>query len=392
MLEKITFPESTFYIPQHSDAQAQPDASLESLFASALAEPIDYPTLDQFVLPGDCVAVALMGNLPQPVQAADAAIGAIASLVGDVSIVAVVSPSHRAQFDSAVQQQMIDKYDNLAIRFEIHDPTDQGSVSCIANNQAGEPVYINREMFDADVVIPLGTLLDASSVQARSYYPEFSNSEVLDRFKNPPSDVTQKQLDGEVRMAEANLGADFSILVVRGPGGNIASVHAGNSRNIRETTNSEMDSLWAIECQAEGDVVIATIEGRPDQQSWEDVFHALAAAAAASQTVAQIVICSALDCEPTNEEADVLQLQFEVDLDARCRKLGQLSGVQEVIPGILESTSVYLLSQLSQDSVEEAGLGYVESEDQIQRIVDRAESGILLRDAHLCRVAHDVPT
>ena len=152
-----------------------------------------------------------MGNLPQPVQAADAAIGAIASLVGDVSIVAVVSPSHRAQFDSAVQQQMIDKYDNLAIRFEIHDPTDQGSVSCIANNQAGEPVYINREMFDADVVIPLGTLLDASSVQARSYYPEFSNSEVLDRFKNPPSDVTQKQLDGEVRMAEANLGADFSI-------------------------------------------------------------------------------------------------------------------------------------------------------------------------------------
>ena len=392
MLEKISFPESTFYIPQHSAAQTQPQSSIESLFTNALSEPIDYPTLDQFVLPGDCVAVALMGNLPQPVQAIEAAIGAIAALVGNASFVAVVSPIHRSEFDETVQQQILTKFEGLELRFEFHDPSDQGSVSCIANNQAGQPVYINREMFDADVVIPLGTLLDGSSVQARSYYPEFSNSEALERFKNPPSDTSQKQLDGEVRMAEANLGAEFSILVVRGPGGDIASVHAGNSASIRETTNSEMDSLWTIECQEEGDVIIATIEGRPEQQSWDDVFHALAAAAASSQTVAQIVICSALSCEPSKEELDILQLQFEVDLDVRCRKLGQLSGVHELIPGILESTSVMLLAQLSEDAVEEAGLGYVESESQIQRIVDRAKSGILLRDAHLCRVAQDVAT
>ena len=184
-----------------------------------------------------------------------------------------------------------------------------------------------------------------------------------------------------------NLGAEFSILVVRGPGGNIAGVRAGHSRAIRNRTSNDMSSLWSIESQRDGELVVATIEGSSDQQSWDDVFRALAAASASSETVRQIVVCSAVATEPDPEQMEILQLQFEVDLDSKCRKLGELTGVNRAIPDILESTSVYLMSQLDQDCVEEAGLGFIESDKEIQRIVDRASSGILLRDAHLCRVA-----
>ena len=389
MLENIKFPESTFYVPQ---VEQGPDdeANIESLFQQALAAPVDFPTMDQFILEGDFVAIALLANLPCPVEALSALVGGIAALEQQVRIAAVISPIHARKFGSEIKDRLGIESPHIEIGFVVHDADDQEMVSCIANNQDGEPVYINREMFDADVVITVGTELQGNRVLSDSFYPEFSNRDVINRFKNCKSDDERKQLDGEVRMAEQNLGADFSVLVVPGPGGKIVDVRAGSLSSIRHTNRQTSDSVWSIDCQIDGEVVIATIEGNSEQQSWEDVFSAIAAAAASSQDVQQIVIYCKLSVEPNFEQMDLLQLQFEVDLDTRCSKLRQLSGVHQVIPGILESTPVYLKSNLSQDCVEEAGLGYIESDQQVQRIVDRAASGILLRDAHLCRVSSQV--
>ena len=385
MLEEVKFPETTFYVPQLGFAEAAEVQSVSEMFSQALREPVDFPKLDSFVLAGDCVAIVLLGNLPEPVESLQSIVGHIANSVDSATVIAVVSPVHSASFDESTRQKLASDFPALDIRFNVHDPSAKGAVACIANNEAGEPVYVNRNMFDADVVIPVGTTLEGTS-KTESFYPEFSSSEVINRFANRDAGVSKVQLDAEVLLAEKNLGAEFSILVVRGPGGNISTVRAGNCRSIRDFTREEMTSIWSIECQADGELVVATIEGAPEQQSWDDIFQALAAAASASQTVRQIVICSELDQEPDDEQMEVLQLQFEVDLDVKCDTLGRLTGVRRLIPSILESTSVFLRSRLSQDSVEEAGLGYIESDREIQRIVDRAASGILLRDAHLCRV------
>ena len=386
VLEQIKFPEATFYVPQNDFTDQADVEAVATLYSQALESPMDFPAIETFVLKGDRVAIALLGNLPEPVESFEAIVGHLSRSVAGASVVAVISPMHSASFDKATCDRILLNNSSIDVSFCIHDPADQGRVACIGNNRAGEPVYVNREMFDADVVIPVGTLLEGSN-KTDSFYPEFSSSEVLKRFSDRDSKVTKAELDGEVRQAENNLGAEFSVLVLRGPGGNTVGVRAGNRHSIKDSTNGEMDSMWSIQCQADGELVVATVEGESHQQTWEDIFNAIAAASAASQTVRQIVICSELDVEPDSDQMDILQLQFEVDLDAKCRMLGELSGVHYLIPSVLENTSVFLMSRLSQDTVEEAGLGYIESDREIQRIVDRAASGILLRDAHLCRVA-----
>ena len=385
MLDQVKFPESTFYVPQIDSVNRADDDSVDSLFGEALASPVDFPTLDQFVLEGDCVAVVLLGNLPEPVKVLASIVHHVAALVPKANIVAVISPVHAGEFDALAQETIASYCADSDIEFCFHDPTDQGGVACIANNLSGEGVYVNRKMFDADVVIPVGSPV-AGSGQQDSFYPEFSNAEVLARFRRRDDDESRRQLAAEVRQAEQNLGAEFSVLVVRGPGGRIVDVRAGNRHSISSGTRAGVSSMWSIECQRDGELVVATIEGSSHQQTWDDVFQAMAAAAAASESVRQIVVCSAIDTEPEPQQMDVLQLQFEVDQDAKRRILDDLTGVRRVIPGILESTSVYLMSRLPQDTVEEAGLGYIQSDREIQRIVDRAASGILLRDAHLCRV------
>jgi len=385
VLSQVKFPDSTFYVPQLGISDRLARLSIDDLYSQALSEPIEFPTLDQFILQGDRVAVVLMGNLPQPIESVRAVIGQIALAVEDVNIVVVISPSHSGNFDETTRSGLSALHPDQDIQFVLHDPDEQTGVACIANNEAGEPVYINRQMFDADVVIPVGTL-PGDNEKFASIYPEFSTAGTLKRFENRGAGRQQQVLDAEIRLAEQHLGAEFSVFVVRGPGEAVIKVFAGRSQVIRRQIGEEMQLLWSIESRSDGELVIATIEGSAEHQSWDDFFYAVAAAAAASESVAQIVVCTSIDTEPESQHMEVLQLQFELDLDSGCRKLNQLTGVKRLIPGILESTSVFLMSRLDQDVVEEAGLGYLESDRELQKMIDRAESGILLRDAHLCRV------
>ena len=82
-------------------------------------------------------------------------------------------------------------------------------------------------------------------------------------------------------------------------------------------------------------------------------------------------------------------LPFEVDQDALWQQLDAIDeGMQQVVR-ILMNRQVFLQSNLNESVVEELGLGPVNGWSELNRLVERAEEGVLLRDAHKIKFCTD---
>ncbi len=357
---------------------------MDALFLAALESPIDFPPLNEFIFDGDRIALLVLGNLPAPEHCVASVLNAMARLIARPEIIVVASNRLGVDWDEFEQTVKASLPGNLALTCQTHDPNDPNAVAYIAASRPGEPIYINRALFDADVVIPIGALDANGWADGPPVYPEFSSANTMARFREETN--VDDLLRQETVIANQHLGAKLSILIVSGPGNGISKVFCGYTESIRKSAQQESGNSWSIVQQSAGQVVVATIESNPRSQTWEQFFLALQSAAVVTEKAQQIVICSVIDELPDAVFSSILQLQFESDQETIQRQLETVPIQFHGIPAILQESSVYLKSQLAQEDVEELGLGYIESDEQIQRIVDRAESGILLRDAHLCKI------
>ena len=383
MLPSVTFPQDRFCLPQSIRDTRGPALAPDELVAAAFEAPVDFPPLKEIVFEGDKIAFVLLNGLENPGLLVHSILNAIDQL--DVRVEATVVAGAGAAVNlETLRDQRSQRHPDSTFRFHLHDSTDQHSVAYMAASASGHPIYINRELFDADVVIPVASSsVSREFSDSPSVYPEFSSSETISRFREQKDSPTH--LRDEVALADLNIGADLSILSVDGPGGAIKNILFGRKEVVAEQAAAQSDECWQVERQPEGKVVVATIESNPAAQTWVQFFQALVAAHAATNNVKQIVVCCDIAEEPAGEHRAVLELPFETDA-TRSPTAHFTSDLLNSAGGILQETEVYLKSHLSQSVVEDLGLGFVESDEEIQRIVDRAESGILLRDAHLCRI------
>ena len=62
------------------------------------------------------------------------------------------------------------------------------------------------------------------------------------------------------------------------------------------------------------------------------------------------------------------------------------------VAAIVNERPVFLKSNLKRNPVEELGLGFIETIDEINRIAQPHNQGLLIRDAHLCQINRDSDT
>ena len=166
----------------------------------------------------------------------------------------------------------------------------------------------------------------------------------------------------------------MSILIVSGPGETIKKALCGQIDSISEAARLESGNDWQVPRQSGSHVIVATIESGPESQNWDQFFLALQAASRITENAPQIVICTEIHELPDAFFNNLLQLPFESDNEITQQQLKTLPAHLREIPAILQTSSVFLKSHLGQDDVEELGLGFIESDAQIQRIVDSRRS------------------
>lgn len=351
--------------------------------AAALADPIEFPPLTQATAPGDRIAIAIGDVVPQ----ADAIVAGIVHelLAGyaEAKNITIVLPEGLRP-----PVELLSGADREAIEVRVHEADSRDELAYLAAASDGEPIYFNRALVDADIVIPIGSF---RANETLAYYgvhgglfPAFADANTQRRFRvyrNNSSLEAQQRRQAEADEAAWVLGVLFTVQVIPGRGNGLLSVLAGHSAAVEREGNERVAAAWGFETPRKADLVIASIEGGAEEQTWDNFARALHAAKRIADDEAVIVLCTEIAQSPG---AALQQLQEFDSVDAPdLLDSSEPDGISAALLALTrDDARVLLLSQLDQDTVEDLGMGFVDDAEAVKRLTRQFESCILLGAAH----------
>jgi nickel-dependent lactate racemase len=347
----------------------------------ALASPIDFPPLAAGIVPGDKVAIVVDSAVPCLTSIVRGSVEALQFAGVEPEDISIVTS------DAQTSQLCRDELpgDAHGPQFVVHDPDDENNVCLVGTTKRGMPLLVNRTIFDADVVLPIGCARLNSCSAYETLFPRFSNAEALDWYRTPAHHGASRGRNG--KMSEADeagwlIGVPLVVQVVPGPGETVAHVLAGEPQAVANRGKELCRELWSLQSPQRVSLMIATVTGGPAGQTWGNVGRALALSETLVAEEGAVAICCNLD-EPPGESLG--RLIGSDDLEVTARKISHDHGDDSWpawhLARALQRGPVYFLSQLDAETVEDLGLAPVESVDELVRLAGRHESFAVVEDS-----------
>jgi nickel-dependent lactate racemase len=349
---------------------------------AALETPIEYPPLAAGIVPGDRVAIALDETTP---CAAEIVRGAITSFVraGVESEAITVVASDATAIQICGETCSFEKANG--VKFLVHDPDDEKNLCIVGMTKGGVPVVVNREIFEADVVLPIGCARPDGRGVYESLFPRFSSAAAIDRFHTPTlldSAAEQAERKRETNQAGWLIGVPMVVEVVPGSGERVANVLAGEPTAVGNESQSLAIERWSFQSPQQVSLMIATIGGGAETQNWTSVGRALAMAEQLVEEGGAVAICSNLGVPPG---PSLGRLSGNPDLEKVIRKVSNEHDIDSWpawhLARALQRGPVYFLSQLDEETVEDLGLAPVANIDEIVRLAEHYESFVVVEDS-----------
>lgn len=360
------------------------------LMRSALESPRDYPPLRQAMVPGDRVIIAFDVETPEAaivLQEVATVLDASGVEEDDVKVL-TAAPVSSAISDAAPAEW----------RWVRHDPSDRASLAYLASTANGRRVYLNRDLVDADFVLPIGRIGHDSIVGRRGpwsmLFPFLSDEESLRSIKPAANSSPLSSADGLNHLsreaAEVGwlLGSQFQIGVIPGRGGP-SGILAGLAESVLNETDRVLNDVWTYRSTQRASLVIAGIQ-RPDGPTRiADIADGLTAAANLVQRGGRIALLSLAN----DQIGPALQrlLDREGSGESVARKLKGFEGESDYwaarrIAAAADWADVYLLSDFEPDVFEELAIISLSNSSQVRRLIESSESCVVLNYANGVRV------
>jgi nickel-dependent lactate racemase len=352
-----------------------------SAAVAALRAPVEYPPLDQSIVPGDSVAIAVDASVPSVVELIRGSIRAFTHAGVEAESISIVAATLEL---ADTCRANLNRNGESDVRVVLHDPEDENNLCLVGTTARREPLLVNRTIYDADVVLPIGTACLTGDSYA-GLFPQFSTQAAIDRFRTPASvesAAAQAAQRREVQEAGWLIGVPMLMQAVPGAGDGLADVVAGEPQAVGARARSRYRQLWSRRSPRRASLVIATVTGGPLSQTWWNVGRALSAAEQLADDDGAVALCTNLD-RPLGESLN--RLLGNSDSEAAARSVfhdhAEDSWAAWQLARAVERGPVYLLSQLEDETIEDLGLAPVADIDEIIRLAGRHESCIVLEDA-----------
>jgi nickel-dependent lactate racemase len=344
----------------------------------ALESPLEFPPLAAAIVQGDRLAIVVDESVP---SAANVVRGVIeVALAAGIESGAVTVVAIDEDFGKTLRAEFSEP-----IRVVIHDPEDPLNLALLGLNEKNERLLVNRSVFEADVVLPIGCARLPSIAGSGVFdclFPRLSDAETIGRMRTP------SQLGSAARLAAARrksdevgwlLGVALVMQVVPASDGGVAEIVAGDPRAVAEHCQESCEQLWSFRVPRQANLVIASITGGPQEQTWENVGRALAAAEPLVAEGGAVAICSDLTTPPGHALGQLIGSADFDDVERNVRNDHSAdSWPAWQLARALQRGPVYFLSQLDAEDVEDMGLAPVAEIDDLVRLAVRRESCIVL--------------
>ena len=355
----------------------------------ALAEPLEFPPIAAGIVPGDRVAIAVDSRAP---CVPDIVRGAAQSLIEagvegqDISVVTTDSITDQACRDALAKLE-------YGPQFVVHDPSDETNLCLVGMLKRGTPLLVNRAIFDADIVLPIGCARVNSQGAYESVFPRFSSAETLAKYRTPSHHDRAKERAStrkEIDEAGWRIGVLVTVQVVPGRGETVSQVLAGEPQAVARRSEESCRRLWSLHSPQKVSLMIATVTGGARAQTWENIGRALAMAEVVVDEGGALAICSNLEERPGHSLRRLIGAE---DPDTALRKISHEHDADSwpawLLGRALQRGPVYFLSQLNAETVEDLGLAPVENVDDLVRLAGRHESFAVVEDSQHAVVTVD---
>lgn len=370
--------------------QDLPIEDLAAAVRAALSQPLDYPPLARATTPEDRVVLAVDDGVPRCAEIVAATIGYLVQsgiLPDGITVLRTASAAGNGGPDIRSQwpEQWHDQVDLLT-----HDPDNSAQLAYLAMSHDGDAVLLNRALFDADLVLPIGVLRPEGAPGDfgcfGGIYPTFADQKALQRFRDPGAlrahGKRHAKLRRQAEEAAWLLGVTFSIQVVPGDGDHVLGVLAGEPASIGRQGRTVYDRAWKSTVPGRASLVVAAIGGGVEQQNWLNLGRVLAAASALVEDGGAVAVCCDLAASPGPGVQSLSEVESPVDaipVLRRARPADLLTAVQLV--QALEQCRLYLLSGLDESLVEQLNMVPIDGVEDLARLVQRHPSCIVLANA-----------
>lgn len=368
------------------DLQALPDPRRS--IRNALEHAEDFPPIHQAIVPGDRIAIAVDPNLPSLSECVAGVLDAIASdATGHIDVVL------GEDAEAATVQRLTEVVGNQAT-VHVHDPDNQELMGYLAAGESADPIYFNRLILEADFVVPLAIARPQGCMDLRSeaggVFPLFADRRSQQRvrdaqfFENSPQETTQS---AQQQIDEAGwlLGILMVVEVLPTVDAQAAEIVAGTPTGVRRRFASSVESSWQRSAPFSPSLVVACIDGDQQQQNWNNVARALYVARQLLEVGGAIAICCNLTQSPGKALRRLASESSFEDLQKATRKDLSRDGLAAtMLLRTREESRIVLASGLPREQLEEMGLGAIDSNQELQHLVDQYPRTVVLRAAQFC--------
>lgn len=258
-----------------------------------LQRPSDFPPIGAAIVSGDRVAIALDPNTPQVSEVLQGVLNAVRETEAtDIDVVLG---------DEATDETLgeVQRVAGEVVRVIRHEPSDRESLRYLGADAAAHPIYLNRALVDADFVLPVvvGRPKDESGLlDGTGIFPFYSDACSRARFfqSDEPSDDAPSDPSEPAWL----LGVQIMLSVTPNNEGVTGEVTAGTAEAIgklRRTARRAPDGF-----PPPAKLVIASLDGSTQQQTWQNAARGIAAAARYCEPSGTIVLWSQIKEEPVH--------------------------------------------------------------------------------------------
>jgi nickel-dependent lactate racemase len=368
----------------------RPNHRFKAELSSALRQPVDFPSVEQAVIPGDRVTVALDRHTPGSATLVAGIWKALSPRGIDADRFTVIQPATRMASDLPDPRAELPEEIREQVRWILHDPTRRDRCVYLATTASNERIYLAREVVDADFLISAGPIAFDPLMGYRGtnsvFYPGLSSVDAMQRTQGqghlelgPDEARPLREMIDEIGWL---LGNPFTVQVIPAASRGVSRVLAGVCDPVFAQGKKLLMEQWLVEVDERPEVVIAAIDHEAGPHGWEQLGAAVEVARSLVARGGKIVILSELNAELSEGMELIRSGRTARDAIRPLRKQAppDLTCATQ-LASAADWARIYLLSGLADDVVDELFLTPVSNETEARRLLDDESRCLFLEAA-----------